>query len=176
MAETIPDLVSNDTVVDSSTWIKAAQKSVRSYCGWHIAPNITQTLKLDSYGTRTLLLPSMHVTDISSLVVNGIEMKDSIDWSVAGTVELRHGCFPDCPGAVNVTLQHGLDVEEVADVTSLILKLAQRASTGPGVIGSQSTNGSSVTFITAGGAPLSIPLLQIEKDALEPYRLTWGVS
>ena len=176
MAETIPDLVSSDTTVDSSTWLKAAQQSVRSYCGWHIAPNITQTLKLDSYGARTLLLPSMHVTNISSLLVNGVEMKDSIDWGAAGTVRLREGYFPDCPGAVQVTLSHGFDAGEVADVTSLILKLAQRGSTGPGVIGSQSTNGSSVTFITAGGAPLSIPLLQIEKNALEPYRLTWGVS
>jgi hypothetical protein len=176
MVESIPDLVSSDTTVDSSTWLKAAQQSVRSYCGWHIAPNITQTLKLDSYGARTLLLPSMHVTDISSLMINGVEMKDDIDWSTAGTVKLRKGCFPDSPGAVTVTLKHGFDAAEVADVTSLMLKLAQRGSTGPGVIGSQSTNGSSVTFITAGGAPLSIPLLQIEKDALQPYKLTWGVS
>jgi hypothetical protein len=40
MVETIPDLVPSDTTVDSSTWLKAAQQSVRSYCGWHIAPNI----------------------------------------------------------------------------------------------------------------------------------------
>jgi hypothetical protein len=171
-----PDIVTTDTAVDASTWLAAAQKSVRSYCGWHIAPNLEQDITLDGDGTKTLLLPSMHVTDVASVLVDGKDLVGEIDWSAKGIVQLRRGVFPDRLGSIKVRLRHGFDVGEVADVSSMILRIAKRAANGPGVIASQSANGSSVSYLTAGGAPISVPLLQIEKDSLNPYKLTWGIS
>lgn len=171
----IPDLVPADTTVDNALWLQAAAQSVRSYCGWHIAPSITQTILCDGTGTQTLFLPSRHVSNIRSVMVSDEEMVGDMDWSVDGMIRLRSNYFPDQFGSVKVSLDHGYDYEEVADVTAIVLKLAQRASTGPGIIASQQVNGSSVSYFAAGGAPLSTPLLQIEKDALEPYRLKKGV-
>ena len=170
---TIGDIVSPESEVGPDLWLKAAQASVRSYCGWHIAPNVEQTLTLDAEGGRTLMLPSLHVTNVSSIIVDGEDVAGDADWSRTGMVRLRSGLFPDRFRSVTVTMSSGYEVDEVPDVSSIILKLANRAATGPGVVASQSVNGSSVSYLTAGGAPLSTPLLQIEKDALEPYRLKW---
>ncbi|AKV56122.1 hypothetical protein AB656_03985 [Bifidobacterium actinocoloniiforme DSM 22766] len=167
------DIVSPDSEVGPNLWLKAAQASVRSYCGWHIAPNVEQTLTLDAEGGRTLMLPSLHVTGLSRITVDGRDVTGEVDWSQTGMVSLRSGSFPDRFRSVIVTMSSGYEVDEVPDVVSIILKLANRAATGPGVVASQSVNGSSVSYLTAGGAPLSTPLLQIEKDALEPYRLKW---
>lgn len=169
----IGDIVTPESEVGTDLWLKAAQASVRSYCGWHIAPNVDQTLILDAEGGRTLMLPSLHVTDLSSITVDGRDVTGEEDWSQNGMVRLRSGLFPDRFRAVTVSMSSGYEVDEVPDVVSIILKLANRAATGPGVVASQSVNGSSVSYLTAGGAPLSTPLLQIEKDALEPYRLKW---
>ena len=167
------DIVAPDTIVDSNLWLQAAQASVRAYCGWHIAPSMTQTMTLDSEGGSTLMLPSLHVTDVSSITADGEDLADKADWSVDGMIRLRSGRFPDRFRAVQVTFTHGFEINEVPDVSSIILSLARRAAAGPGVIASQSANGSSVSYLTAGGAPLSTPLLQIEKDALGPYKLRW---
>ena len=60
-----------DDIVDVSAdlgpqwWVRAAQGAVRRYCGWHVAPSITETLRLDGYGGRVLTLPSKHITAIA---------------------------------------------------------------------------------------------------------------
>lgn len=178
MSETtdpIRDIIEPDRQVGSELWLKAAQASVRAYCGWHIAPNVEQTVTLDGEGGTLLMLPSPHVTDVSAITVDGEDIKDRADWSGNGMIRLRSGRFPDRFRSVQVTFRHGYDPDEVPDVQSIILKLANRAATGPGVVSSQSTNGSSVTYLTAGGAPLGTPLLQIEKEALAPYRMKWSL-
>ena len=43
----------------------------------------------------------------------------------------------------------------------------------PGNVASQSVNGASVSFLAASGAPLSVPLLALEKETLAPYRVGW---
>ena len=167
------DIVSATTTLDSQWWIRAAQSAVRRYCGWHVAPSITETVRVDAYGGQVLYLPSKHVTAIASISVDG-EAVAEFDWSEAGTVVLRSGSWPDRPGAVQVDLTHGWPVDDVPEVAALILAVGKRARTQPGVIASQSVNGASVSYQSAGGAPLSVPLLSIEKEMLAPYRLNWG--
>jgi hypothetical protein len=41
--------------------------AVRSWCGWHIAPSATETVKVESEGGRVILLPSLHVTDVTAV-------------------------------------------------------------------------------------------------------------
>jgi hypothetical protein len=168
------DIIDVTTGLDSQWWVRAAQGAVRRYCGWHVAPSVAETLRLDSYGGRALTLPSKHVTEIASIMVAGEDWADRCDWSEAGTVLLRSGYWPDAPGAVSVSLTHGWDVEDVPEVAALILTIGKRARSQPGIIASQSVNGASVSYQTAGGAPLSVSLLGIEKEALAPYRLNWG--
>ena len=173
-----PDIIGSATPVDSTFWMQAAQAVVRRFCGWHVAPSVTETLKVTGSGGRRLTLPSGHVTGLSKVSVCGtvLDIESSMDWDQAGVMVLRPGMglWPDVPGAVEVTLTHGWDPDEVPEVAALIATLAQRAASGPGVVASQSVNGASVAYLTAGGAPLGIPLLEIEKETLAPYCLVWG--
>lgn len=105
--------------------------------------------------------------------MDGRELSDQIDWSVAGTIQLRSGSWPDRPGSVTVKLNHGYPRDEVPEIAELLRTLAKRARSQPG-ISSQSVNGASVSYLTYGGTTLGVQLLQIEKDMLEPYRLNWG--
>jgi hypothetical protein len=169
----IPDIVVDNPTVDAQWWIKAAQGSIRCYCGWHVTPEIDDTLKVDAYGGSILTLPTKHVNSITSVLVDGRELSDQIDWSVAGTIQLRSGSWPDRPGSVTVKLNHGYPRDEVPEIAELLRTLAKRARSQPG-ISSQSVNGASVSYLTYGGTTLGVQLLQIEKDMLEPYRLNWG--
>ena len=169
-----PDIVQVGRVLTSQWWMQAAQASIRRFCGWHVAPSISETLRVDAYGGRVLHLPSKHVTGLSAVTVAGVDWTDRVDWSAAGTVQLRHGFWPDAPGAVCVEIEHGWDADDVPEIEALILTIAKRAKSQPGVVASQSVNGASVSYQTAGGAPLSVPLLTIEKEMLAPYRLNWG--
>lgn len=169
-----PSMFTEYTTVDAAFWINAAQSEIRRHCRWHVAPSVTETLILDGFGSRTLTLPSKRVTEISEVLADGVDVTESATWSESGFLRLRRGCFPCFPRSVSVSLTHGYDLEDVPEIQALIMTLARRASTGPGIIASQSTNGSSVTYQTAGGAPLSIPLLEIEKETLAPYKLNWG--
>ena len=75
---------------------------------------------------------------------------------------------------VAVDLTHGFEWEEVPDISALVHNITRRASAGVYGIASQSVSGASVTYQTAGGAPLSVPLLQIEKQMLGRYMLASG--
>ena len=41
--------------------------AVRSYCGWLIAPSTPATLKAEGDGGRVLLLPSLHITEVTEI-------------------------------------------------------------------------------------------------------------
>lgn len=84
---------------------------IRRLCGWHIAPEITETLTLDSDGARTLMLPSLHVTDVTSVRdVTGSEPRELTGWrwSKNGMIELPAG-FPRGFRAVEVDISHGYE-------------------------------------------------------------------
>ncbi len=165
------DIISAADTIDQTWWMRAAQAAVRHYCGWHISPQVTETLTVDAYGGRSLALPSKHVTAISSIVIGSDDVTSDVVWSEAGTVVLTSGVWPDLPGSVKVTITHGWDADEVPDVAAMILSVAKRARTNPGSISAQSVNGASVNFATSSGVPLGVPLMQAEMDALAPYRL-----
>ncbi|KFI44704.1 MULTISPECIES: hypothetical protein [Bifidobacterium] len=166
------DMVANPTI-DAQWWKTAAQSVIRRYCGWHVCPPTDELLTVDSYGGRTLTLPTKHINSVDSISVDGQDILDQCDWSAAGVIRLRNGYWPDRPRAVAVQLNHGYPPEDVPEILELLRNLAKRARTQPGVA-SQSVNGASVSYLTAGGAPLGLQLLSIEKDMLEPYRLNWG--
>lgn len=41
--------------------------AVRSWCGWHIAPSQSETVKVEGEGGRVLLLPSLKVTAVTEV-------------------------------------------------------------------------------------------------------------
>lgn len=164
--------------IDADFKMKAAQSAIRRYCGWHVAPSVTRTIHVDGHGGDSLLLPSKHVTGLSSLKLDGVEHAQDARYSEAGTVVLVNGVtFPDLPGSIEATITDGWDLDDVPEIQMILLDIAARVMQVPGTVASQSTNGSSVTYRSGsdGGIP-NIALFESEQRTLAPYRLSWGVK
>lgn len=89
--------------------VKAAEKLVQSYCGWHIAPSIVgDVLTLDGKGGSVLVLPTLYVTAIASIVADGVTLAaTAYNWSQSGLVERVGGYWPRKYRSIVVTLTHG---------------------------------------------------------------------
>lgn len=173
----IEDVVTSNTVVNTDLWLRAGQQSVRDYCGWHVAPLLTETKRLDGDGGLTLVLPTRRLVDLVAVKVRGVDVDvTTLDWGESGVVQLREGCWPDAPGVLEVTMRHGYLPDEVPNLIALMVGIGKRAQAGlrRGAVTAHSVNGASESIATAGGAPISIPLLSIEKESLARYRLTRG--
>lgn len=144
--------------------LAAAISEVRGYCGWHIAPQRTETLTLDGPGLSVLLLPTMQVADVAQIVENGATLAaGAIEWSEKGMVRKRTG-WTDRWRGVQVTLTHGY-AEAPAEVKRLILATAA----------AQSDEGASAVAEKVGPFEFSVAQLQPHQLAiLNRYRLGWG--
>lgn len=171
----LPDIIGPDTDIDPQFWVRAAQGAIRRYCGWHVAPSITQKIRLSPRGGKSLELPTGHMTALDKCRVFDLDVTERVSWGQEGVLWLMCGRWPNLPGAVEVTFTHGYALEDVPDVASLIATVARRASSDPGVVASQSVNGAAVSYARgSGGAAISVPLMDTEKELLAPYRLAWG--
>lgn len=71
----------------------AGLAAVRAWCGWHVAPSLTETVKVEGDGGRVLLLPSLHVTAVTEVrneagTIIGTDYK----WRENGIVRGRWMC------------------------------------------------------------------------------------
>lgn len=144
--------------------------AIRRYCGWHVGPVIEETVTLDSAGGSWLKLPSLQVVEVSSVKVNGQEIKDRFRWSRQGLIRLKSGCFPDDYGCVEVTFRHGF--EDVSLVRQVAVQVIVNALSSPlGVTREQAGQVSISWSQTAPGVSGGISLLQRDLDILDSYRL-----
>lgn len=109
--------------LDPAAW-DAACRAVRTYCGWHVAPSVTQTLVLDGPGGSLLVLPSLLVTDVAEVKNAGTVLSDP-EWSAAGMIR-SHGWTTRFRG-VSVTLTHGYD-ECPEDIYAVLEHMARNKS------------------------------------------------
>ena len=89
--------------------VRAAGEQIRVLCGWHIAPEVTSTLVLDSPGGIVLRLPTGHVTEVTEVTdLTGTEERALTGWrwSAHGMLS-RPGGFPSGFRAVRVVMTHG---------------------------------------------------------------------
>ena len=77
-----PDLLGSPLIGYDPDAVLAAAEAVRSYCGWHIAPAVEETVTLDGSGGRHLLLPSLHVTEVSEIVADLLTRPRRVDAAV----------------------------------------------------------------------------------------------
>ena len=85
------------------TTVESAGETVRADCGWHIAPEVEQTVKVRTGGLDTVNLPSLYVVDVVSVVDrDGAEVTGWDFWE-NGVLD-RPGGFPDI---IKVTFRHG---------------------------------------------------------------------
>lgn len=170
----IEGIVTASTQVNPAFWLNAANQAIRTECGWHVAPIITEELVLDGPGGTALLVPSKRVRSIIMATSDGRDVTDQVKFSRrAGVLTLASGWSCDV-GSIELTLEHGYELDEVAEVAALIVTLTKRAATS-GAIVQQSIGSASVRLATGrDGSAAGVPLFESEKAILEPYKLNWG--
>jgi hypothetical protein len=67
-----PPLLNDDDYNDFASldldwFLSAVGKTIRDFLGWHLAPSITETLWVDQCGDGTILLPTRHLTGVTSV-------------------------------------------------------------------------------------------------------------
>lgn len=120
---------------------------IRTLCGWHIAPEITETVTLDSYGQDTLLLPTLHLVDVAAVKYwNGTELADvagwdsRTGWSPRSCTIHKPGGFPIGRRIIEVTMVHGY-TEPPSAILDAIAEIVE-----PGRIVQESIGSRSVSF------------------------------
>jgi hypothetical protein len=163
-----PEILSTEPQ-DAAFWVSAATASVRAYCGWHIAPVVTETRRLDGRGGPVLLLPSQKVVRIVSVLNDFEDVTAKVRVSEAGMLELASGYWSRHFGGVVVTMEHGH--ESAPDVAAVIAAAAARGPVGINNAGVRSDNTGPFGATYTGE---SIPLLASEQTTLDQYRLGWS--
>ncbi|NJQ04288.1 hypothetical protein [Streptomyces lonarensis] len=167
--------MSHLTAVQAEDLLLEAADVVRDHVGWHLWPSREETITVDARGGTTVPLPTLHLTDLTSVATaRGEEWVDveGVAWSEGGWL-LRHGCWPDGPRSVRASIVHGYAGPPGA-VPSVLIGLAARTATAPAGVSSEQSGGESLSYATAaasdyaGGPGLLSPA---EMRVLDRYRI-----
>lgn len=144
------------TGVDTATW-ESMFKSIRAYCNWHIAPNVSETITVDGPGCSTLFLPTLHLTELTAVTNDGAPVADP-EWSESGMV--RGASWSSRFRGVTVTMTHGYEdwpAELVTTAAELITAFRREGAN------SVVTNSHQIRF--------EGPMSERQRDVLDRYRL-----
>lgn len=139
--------------------VKAAADQIRDECGWHIAPQLTQTLALDSDGGRLLALPTLHlveVTAVRDMTGTAPNVLDGWRKSRIGLLERTAGVWPQGLEAVEVTIVHGYEACPAALLPAIAAR-CQRFNKD-GTVRQESLGSRSVSFGIIEGGDVSAAL------------------
>lgn len=135
--------------------VEAAGESIRSETGWHIAPTATETLVLDSEGGYALMLPTLHLIEVTEVRdVSGDTPAIITGWrkSVAGMLILPYGRWAVGAETIEVDIEHGYETCPLELLPVLARRIRDNAATSAGQVrlGSLSIGTTSVgTTVTA---------------------------
>lgn len=155
--------------VDEFAWM-AAVSAVRSYCGWHIAPSVTETVTVDGPGVGMLLLPTLHLTAVTDVTNDG-EVADpaNVEWSERGAIRTNK-CWTRKWRGVQVTITHGFE-----DFPHEVLAVCRDMAKSDGRIGASAmTSGPhQVQFgVTGAGVQAgAVGMSDLQMRVLERYKL-----
>lgn len=109
-----------------------ASAVVRDHCGWHITKQTDHEFVIDGPGTRTLFLPTLELTAVTSITENGTAVPvTDVDWSRAGMIQRRScRCWTDRLSGITVVGTHGLETPPEG-VAAVVLSLAAKAYANP---------------------------------------------
>ncbi len=90
--------------------VDAAVAALRGDCGWHIAPQATETLTVNGSPTQTLILPTLYIVGITAIRdVSATTPVTLTGWRMASRAGLlwREEGWPDGFEVIEVDLTHG---------------------------------------------------------------------
>lgn len=111
--------------------IDAAVAALRSDVGWHIAPEVTETVLVESNGGRFIFLPTMHLVSVES--VTDVTTSDApvtlSDWRELTTARFSAGVLEKVTGwpcgVLEVEMTHGYETCP----PDLLMALSERCRT-----------------------------------------------
>jgi hypothetical protein len=136
--------------------------TVKAYCGWHVAPSLSETVKVEGDGSRVLLLPSLHVTGVS-------EVRDEDNTVVTGWKVRENGVARGCwtPETLySFDITHGYE-EMPGEVAEIVADLDARS----GSAGAFAQVGQVRYATGSDGAPIGGALTTAQKAVLDRYKL-----
>jgi hypothetical protein len=146
--------------VDADVWASVVAE-VRAFCGWHIAPEVTETVTLDGPGSSLVVLPTLRLVDLVSITDDGVEVVDP-EWSRSGMV--RRYCWTRKFRGVVAEMTHGFE-EWPAELLTVMAEMASTAGALTGV--KAVTSGAhQVTFETS--------IRPTQRDVLGRYQLPFA--
>lgn len=148
--------------------IESASQAIRDWCGWHVAPNLACEWTGQGDG-RLMLLPTLGVTSVESLAVEGAEQAD-FEWLPNGLVRIP--CrFPDRWRSVVASWHAGFD--SVGSLQAAVVQVASNAlAATPGVREEHAGQVGATYNQTEAGVSGGVRLLPSDLSLLAPYRLT----
>jgi hypothetical protein len=107
----------------------AALAAARRYCGWVVTPPETVTVIVDGPGGQVLSLPTLHLSEVVSVVEDGAALDVANLRVITGRGELvkKSGCWARGLGVIQVKFTHGFD--EAPDFDAAVEQAAQALST-----------------------------------------------
>jgi hypothetical protein len=136
--------------------LDAVSDEVQTYCGWHIAPVITETVTVDGSGGVVQPLPTLRLLDIISVTESGTAVDvDGVQWSEAGWM-VRPGCRWTCDlRGIVAEIEHGY-TETPPAIVALICGVVARALANPSGVARESSGGESITYAVAADGTASL--------------------
>lgn len=179
--ETLPSLISledfniatGDEMSSSPEQVQAvlnaASNAIRSYCHWHVAPQITCTWQGDADG-RLIQLPVMNVTSIHSISVNGVELAESeYAWRDSGLIRLAKPVCDDWGRRVAVEFEAGCDSDAL---DAVVTQIAVNNLVAPAGVLREQAGEVAITYNqTAVGVTGGVRLMASDRALLSPYKL-----
>lgn len=124
--------------------IDAVLSALKHYCGWIPFPERDETFVLNGYGQLPLLLPTLHVSDLTEVKMRGQTVPlDQIEWGHNGVVYLHSSAewvnyrhphpvpWPKRLRGIEVTAKIGYSFDECADLVGTVASTVGRTTFNP---------------------------------------------
>lgn len=97
MTDPAPFVTADEVTISPDDAVLAASGFIRSICGWHIWPSQADTVTLQPQGGDLLVLPTLKLTGLTSVTVNGYawDISHVTAWGY-GALEHHTDCYADC--------------------------------------------------------------------------------
>ncbi len=165
----VPDFATPEDLVGfpgapfSSLTVSVAVAKIREACGWHVSPEVRETLTVNGDGALTQWLPTRRVVDVYSVQVltpDG-EWVDAPGWNAASGWS-EHGMlysrqpWPAGPRTIKVDLLHGY--KKTPALLALVAGVTQTKIVVQESLGARSATDGDLGTIGSGPAAISAQL------------------
>ena len=146
-----------------------ATADVRSLCGWHVAPALTETIRVGPVPGGYRFLPSLHITEITAVRVDGVAVDlADVTWTRSGSIYVKGSRDWGDERVLEVDLTHGYDPVP-ADLAGVVMARAARKIGDPAGNLAARTRGPFAEQYNTGGVAGFNP--SVESDVIARYRI-----